>query len=44
MNYDSCEVILSNDLDFSKYSLEPTGNFKNPFSGTFNGNGVNPQT
>lgn len=39
MNFNDYEIILSNDLDFSKYPLEPAGNFENPFRGIFNGNG-----
>ena len=39
INYDDYEVILVNDLDFSEYSLDPVGNYQNPFSGFFNGNG-----
>lgn len=39
MNFNDYEIILLNDLDFSKYPLDPAGNFENPFRGTFNGNG-----
>ena len=38
-DYSDTEVILTEDLDFSGYTINPVGSYIKPFQGTFDGNG-----